>query len=175
MSRAERWRAALFLGACAALIVAALAFAASAQQATPPSAASPGRPRPAGLRLPAVARRAEARAERLSAGLRRSARRFLAAFFRYEVGEGGRALDAALRARAIPAFARRLLAAPPRPPSPGGFPPPARLRRLRVSFVSAGGERALVTGSALRGGLAEQFSFLFERRRSLWLASGPGQ
>ncbi len=170
MSGAGRRRAALFLLACGALIAAAFAFTAAPQRGAPPRArhAAPD------LRLPPLARRAEARAERLAGGLRRSARRFLAAFFRYEVGEGGRALAAALRTRATPAFAHELLA-PPRAPSPGGYPSPARLHTLQVAFLSPGGNRALLTGSARRGGVEEQFSFLFERHGSLWLASGPGQ
>jgi hypothetical protein len=175
MSAAERRRAALFLLASAALIAAALAFAGSAQHAVPPDAAPPGGSRPAVLRPPPVARRVEARAERLAGALRRSARGFLSAFCRYEVGEGGRALAVALRAAATPAFARRLLAMPPRPLAPAGYPPPARLGGLRISYLSAVGNRALVTATARRGARAEQLSFVFRRRGLAWLASGPGQ
>jgi hypothetical protein len=164
MAGAGRWRVALFLGCGAALLLAALAFSLGARQQSTPPTASAGSREPPALRLPRPTRRALARAERRSASLRRSARRFLAAFSRYEVGEGGRALDVVLRAAATPAFARRLLAAPPRaPPALGGYPPPARLGGLRITFLSAGGNRALVTASARRGARPEQLAFLFKR------------
>lgn len=168
-----RARTALFLLACAALIAAALAFGATGQRSEPSGGdATQGSPPTAALRPPSVTRRAEARAEHLAAGLRRSARGFLIAFFRYEVGERGPAITAALRVSATPAFADRLLAAPPRAPA-SGFPPPARLRSLHLGFVSAA-NRALLSGTASRGRRLEPFSFLFRRRGSAWLASGLG-
>lgn len=174
MSGAGRWRAALFFSLCAALIGTALLFAAGAERVPVRGADSLGSARPA-LSPPPAAQRAEARAERLAGALRRSAHRFLAAFCRYEVGEGGRALAVALRAAATPAFARRLLAIPPRPLAPAGYPPPARLGGLRISYLSAAGSRALVAAMARRGARAEQLSFVFRRRGRAWLASRPGQ
>lgn len=174
MGGGGRWRAAGFLLASAALVLAALAFTAARQREFSPGPPHRGTSTPA-LQLPSVTRKAAARAERLAFALRHSARRFLAAFFRYEVGEGGRRLAVALRASATPAFTRRLLGAPPRAASPAGYPPPARPGDLRVAFLSASADRALVSGAARRGGLAEQFSFVFERHGATWLASGPGQ
>lgn len=125
--------------------------------------------------MPPLVARAAARAERLANELRRSARRFLAAFLRYEVGQEGARLTAALRATATPSFAKRLLARPPRVPVAGRLPPPARLGRLQVGFLSGAATRALVSATAWRGPRPEELSFVFARRRSRWLASGPGQ
>lgn len=177
MDRAERRRAALFALVCAALVASALAFAAKG-----PSVGGAGRGN-AGSRslpvlqaadLPGPARRAVARTQERAAGLRRSARRFLTAFLAYEVGELDRSVASTLRATATAPFARRLLAIPPRAPA-GKFPPPARLRRLHIAFVSAGADRALLSGEAFRGTSSEQFSFLFELRQGRWLARAPGQ
>ena len=175
MSGAGRWRAALFFSPLRGADRHA-PFSSPRAPSAPPCArptrlAALARP----CARPPAAQRAEARAERRARALRRSARRFLAAFCRYEVGEGGRALAVALRAAATPAFARRLLAIPPRPLAPAGYPPPARLGGLRISFLSAAGNRALVAAMARRGARAEQLSFVFRRRGRAWLASGPGQ
>jgi hypothetical protein len=82
---------------------------------------------------------------------------------------------AALRTAATPGFARRLLAAPPRVPAAGAFSLPAKLGRLRVTFVSAAANRALISGQASRGAAPEEFSFVFVRTAAGWLASGPGE
>lgn len=49
-----------------------------------------------------------------------TARVFVRAFLRYEVRQGGRKVRDTLRRTATPAFARRLLSAPPRLPARGG-------------------------------------------------------
>lgn len=163
---AERWRFVAFCAACAALFAAALGFAGGAQP-------------PAPLLVPARsgAQPAESPAPGGAPGLRaavdRAARGFLAAFFRYEVGELGPGVRAALRAAATPGFVAELLAAPPR--RPPGRAPPAVLGRLSIAVVSVAPPRALISGSARRGRRPEPFSFLFEARDGAWLASGPGE
>ncbi len=163
---AERWRFVLFCAACVALFAAALGFAGGEQ---------PSGPVPAPAR--SVAQPAESAAPGGALGLRaaldRAARRFLAAFFRYEVGELGPGVQAALRGAATPGFAAELLAAPPRRPPVSS--PPAVLGRLSIAFVSVAPPRALIGGSARRGHRPEPFSFLFEAREGAWLASGPGE
>ena len=107
--------------------------------------------------------------------VRRSARRFLSAFFRYEVGETASSVERALRASATPRFAAGLLTAAPRAPASGEFPPPASLGRIEVAFVSVLPPRAVVSGVARRRGGSERFSFLFEHRGRAWLADGAGE
>lgn len=169
MARPPLGRLALFAALCALLLGAALAFSAIRPAAAP----SPAAPRSAATAppLPRAARRIERRAARSEAALRRAARPFLAAFLRYEAGAE---VAAALRASATSAFAARLLAAPPRPTEPG-YRPPARLGALRITFLSARADRALVRASAARAVGAEQLSFVFARRGGRWLAVGPGQ
>jgi hypothetical protein len=104
-----------------------------------------------------------------------SARHFLAAFFHYEVGETGVAVRRALSVYSTHAFYERLLRRPVAPVAAGGFPVRASLERLRVSFVSSTANRALVTGTAKRAGLPEEFSFVFSRGPTGWLASAPGE
>jgi hypothetical protein len=105
--------------------------------------------------------------------LRHRASRFLSAFLSYEVGHSGPAVRADLRATATPAFAADLLRGPPRPPA---VPlAPARLQDLSAVLTTLQPPRALISGSARRGGEVEQFSFLFGRTSSGWLASGPGE
>ena len=102
-----------------------------------------------------------------------AARRFLSAFFHYEVGELGPRVRRTLRSAATPGFAAELLGAPPR--APPRSPPAAIPGRLAIAAVSVLPPRALISGSARRGERSEQFSFLFEARRGAWLASGPGE
>ena len=171
MHGAPPGRLALFALCCVLLAAAALGFAqcgtAPAPRAGPPAVSVSG--------LPASARRLERRAARAEAVLRRAARPFLVAFLDYEAGRRGFAIAGALRAGATRAFAARLLDAPPLPSSPAGYPGPARLGELSVSFLSARPDSALVRASAERGGLPEQLSFLFARRGGRWVASAPGQ
>ena len=159
----RRWRLVLFCASCAALVAAALSFSDHRHRPAPaPTHATPAPPRSAASRV---------------AGLRvrlgGAARRFLSAFFHYEVGELGAGVRRALRSTATPGFAAELLDAPPR--RPPRSPPAAVPGQLAIAAVSVLPPRALVSGSARRGGRSEQFSFLFEARRGAWLASGAGE
>lgn len=170
---AERWRLALFYLAVAALAAAGVVFAGAGTGSTPtPTTASP----PAAARAPVVlpSSAAPPPVAALRASLGREAHRFLGVFFRYEVGARGPALRSAVRATATPAFAAELLGSPPPPPSRPLAP--ARPGRLTITLASVSPPRALVSGSASRGGpAAEQFSFLFEADHGAWLASGAGE
>lgn len=169
MNAARQARLVLFAVAAATIVAAALAFGFAAPDSRPEAGAEAKRevlPLSPGAVLRPRAERRE---------LRAAARRFLAAFFRYEVGDLAPKVKGALGETATRRFAAQLLAAPPRAPAAGRFPPRARLGRIALSFVSLTPPRAVVSGAALRGGRPEQFSFLFERRGSAWLASGPGQ
>jgi hypothetical protein len=173
MSSAELRRMVLFVFVSALLLASALAFARGGSDSEPPSS-EPTAPL---LRadVPAWARRTQHRALLLASQLRESARRFLAAFARYEVGRLSGAVKVALRETTTASFSRQLLEAPPARPPLGGFLGRARLARLDVRFVSADAQRALVSGDLRRGATPEEFSFLFVRRAGHWLASGPGQ
>jgi hypothetical protein len=166
---AQPWRVGLFVLTSAALLAAALAFAGSPSPHSPPP---PARSQ-LGATAPPESPSAAAGVARLRATLGAAARRFLVAFFRYEVGAAGPRVRAALRATATRGFAAELLAAPPRRLSralaaavPG---------RLRLAVASISPPRALVSGSAERDGEMEQFSFLFTARDGVWRASGPGE
>ena len=174
MSVPERRRAALFVIVCAILVGSALAFAAGDNQlgATgAPTSASGGAEGAVAQSPSGAAQREEQRLER---EVKTTARRFLAAFLPYEVGELGPGVRRALRAGSTPGFARQMLARPP-----GRAPPrmrsSARLGPIAVTFVSALPPRAVISATAERGAATEQISFVFERRGSSWLASGAGQ
>ncbi|HWB69766.1 MAG TPA: hypothetical protein VG518_07295, partial [Solirubrobacterales bacterium] len=109
---------------------------------------------------------------RTGAEVQAAARRFFAAYLRYEVGTVNAAVRAAIRRDAEPSFADVLLLHTPRAPRGGAFPPRAVLRGVDVSLQS--GERAIVEGSARRGRMPERFSFEFRRIGGAWLASGAG-
>ena len=172
---AESRHRGLFLAASALIVGAALLFGLAAPDPPPPSRAAGGGAAAAvsGFAAPSP-RLLAARSALLRDEVRTAARRFLAAFGRYEVGERGAGLARALRATATPGFAARLLAAPPRAPAAGRYPPRARLGRVEVAFVALSPPRAIVSGEARRGDAPAQFSFLFELRGRRWLASGPG-
>lgn len=102
-----------------------------------------------------------------------AARRFLAAFLPYEVGDATPAVQAALRAACTEEFAAQLLLAPPRPAA-AGLPRRARLAGIEVTLLSGAAPRALVSGALRRQGSPEGFAFLFERHGRRWLASGVG-
>jgi hypothetical protein len=104
-----------------------------------------------------------------------SARHFLDAFFRYEVGETVPAVRGALRSTSTHGFYERLLQRPVAPVAASGFPARASLERLKVSFISSTATRALVSGTARRAGLPEEFSFIFSQGPAGWLASAPGE
>jgi hypothetical protein len=116
-----------------------------------------------------------AQLNRRKAEVRVAARRFLTAFLRYEVGDLSPPVRHALRTNATRGFADRLLSYPPRRPAAGRFPPRATLQRLDIAFVSPLATRAVVSGTAGRGGLSEEFSFVLAYRGTTWLASGPGE
>jgi hypothetical protein len=115
-----------------------------------------------------------ARLEQRQIEVEAASRRFLAAFLRYEIGDMPPPVRRALRMTTTPEFARRLFNFPVRPAA-GRFPPPAELRRLDVEFVSSTGTLALVSGTAWRAALPEEFAFLFALRPAGWLASGPAE
>lgn len=173
MRSSELRRVVLFVFVSAALLASALAFARGGSDAGPP----PSEPSAPSLStdVPAWAKRTQHRVLSLASQLRESARRFLAAFARYEVGRLSGDARAALRDTTTAGFAAQLLEAPPSSPPSDGFLGPAHLARLEVRFVSADAQRALVSGELRRGPTPEEFSFLFVRRAGAWLASGPGQ
>lgn len=175
MSGPERRRVVLFAFVCVALVGSALAFAAGGNDlASLPAAPSGGDGGREAVARDAARAAAERGRRRLEREVRTAARSFLGAFLRYEVGELGPRVKRALRASATPRFAHELLAAPPRAP-PGGFPSPAAIGTIAVAFVSVLPPRVVVSAAGQRVGTAEQLSFVFERRGSIWLASGPGQ
>lgn len=170
----KRGRLVLFAAVSAAILASAFLFRAGHQgpvgtgsTAEESSASYAFTPRPSTTAL--LARLHEQRLE-----VEGSARRFLAAFFRYEVGETGAAVRRALSATSTHGFYRRLLQQPVAPVA-AGFPARASLERLKVSFVSSTASRALVTGTARRASLPEEFSFVFSRSPTGWLASAPGE
>ncbi|HWW67495.1 MAG TPA: hypothetical protein VNY83_05880 [Solirubrobacterales bacterium] len=168
---AQRLRLVLFCLACAALAAAAIGFAGGGQPPAPAPPPARSGVAPAAPLAPQPAASSEAAGLRATLG--HAARRFLAAFFRYEIGELGPGVRRALRAAATPGFAAELLVGPPRRPPPGI--PAAVPGRLTIAVASLSPPRALVSGAARRGGQAEQFSFVFEAVDGAWLASGPGE
>jgi hypothetical protein len=158
------FRPALFLAASAALIAVALFLHVSAAPQPPPPALSRSHPPP--LQRSGTAQ--------VRAALEPSARRFLRAFLRYEVGDSNQALTRSLRATATPAFAVKLLR---RPPRPARRSPPARatVGPLSLIFVSAQPPLVSVSATARRATGPEQLSFVFTRRHGRWLASAPGE
>ena len=173
MGSGELRRLVLFAFVSAVLLASALAFASAGSAPEPPSN-EPSAPS-LNVDVPAWARRTQLRAQSLASQLRQSARRFLAAFARYEVGQISAGVRIALRETTTSGFAAQLLGTPSAAPPLGGFLGKAHLAKLNVSFVSATADRALVSGDLRRGPRPEEFSFLFVRRGGGWLASGPGQ
>jgi hypothetical protein len=160
---AQRGRLALFCLSAALLVLAAILFSGGGQAPRSVSSSVASPPHARGERQVAA----------IASALRAAARRFLAAFFRYEAGEEDRSVRVALRATATPAFGGELLAAPPR--VVGRSLPPARLERLAITVIPVLPPRALISGEAGRGRRQEQFSFLFDLRRGAWLARGLGE
>ncbi len=172
MDGPRRSRVVLFALVCTALLGSVLAFGLGGNDlGNPAGRADPGKEK--GRRAAAAAAFAE-RSQHLHREVRAAARSFVAAFLRYEVGELGAGVMSTLRAFATVGFSRELLADRPRAAA-GGFPHAAALGQIAVAFVSAIPPRAVISGSARRGRSSEQFSFVFERRGRVWLASGPGQ
>jgi hypothetical protein len=173
MAAPERRRLILFLGVCAALAGSALAFALGGNELGAPRAVPTGVGGDGGAsgRVAIAAARSEQRLER---EVTVAARRFLAAFLPYEVGELTPSTTRALRRSATSSFAEEMLARPPTP-APPGMAAAAELGPIAVAFVSALPPRAVVSGSVDRGGFTERLSFVFERRGSAWLVSGAGE
>lgn len=169
MRAAPPWAVALFVLATVGLIAAALLLgrAADGDWSAPV-------PAPRASSLPASMPPALARVRREEAKLRAVAVRFLTAYLRYEVGESAPAIELGLRRSSSGAFARGLLAMPPRPAG-GSFPEPAELGVLDVVFLDASLRRAMLSGVAHRASGPEQFSFLLARRAPGWLVVGVGQ
>ena len=166
---AQRWRLGLFCVVCAVLLAAAIGFAGGGHSPAP--ARLPAKPEVVPAAPPP--RSAAGGAAGLRATLGGEARRFLSAFFRYEVGELGPGVRRTLRANATPGFAAELLSVPPRrPPS---APAAALPGQLAIAVASLSPPRAVVSGTARRGSEAEDFSFVFEAVDGAWLASGPGE
>jgi len=154
-------RAALFLALCAVLIAAAVALDSVNPTGVPEAPhfkSSPPQRQPSPVR----------------SALTSSARRFLLAFLRYEVGDLSPALTRSLRVSATHAFAAELLRTPPRPPrGPRGAAP--SLGPLAFATVSSEPPLVSVSGTAHRPTGPEQLSFVFELRHGRWLASAPGE
>ncbi len=166
---ASRGPIALFVVASAALIAAAVLFSRGGGW-TSPEVEPSGELAQAGPADDASARLARAEVE-----VKASARRFMAAFLRYEVGELTPAVRRDLRATTTSEFGRQLLTSPPRRPSAGGFPPHAELRELNVTFLTPQATLAVIDGASVRDGFPEEFGFAFTRSASGWLASGASQ
>lgn len=162
---------ALFCLCAVALVAAAIGLAATALEPF----AGPARPTARRAQAPAAATGLLVRERRSLAALRGSARPFLRAYLRYEVGRLGRSLTATLRAHCTARFAAELLDRRPRTGAALRDLHEARLLRIEPTFASASGERASLTATARRGGMTERLSFLFVRRRSGWLADGAGE
>jgi len=172
VERATPGRTMLFVAVSAALVAAAIALRHPAESSRPSGVVrAPQLDR--GAAVPA--RDVVLRLNRRHAEVRAAARRFLTAFLRYEVGDVSAQVRRTIRGAATQPFARRLLRRPPRRPATGSFPPRATLRSVYISFVSPRATRAVASGSALRGGLSEEFSFVLARHGGKWLASGPGE
>ena len=102
-----------------------------------------------------------------------SVRHFLLAFLSYEVGTGGAASAAAVRADASAGFADQLLA--PAVSATAGDPRRARLASLRIEPIAGHPGLILVSGLARRPSGPEPLSFLFAERDGRWLAIAPGE
>lgn len=118
--------------------------------------------------------------ERTRAEAEPAARRFFAAFSLYEVGRLDEEVGPELRAAATPAFAGRLLSAPPR--MPPGLSKPARAFLRRLEFVpgepDASGRRLVsgeLVGLVRRGGGEETIAIELRRSGGGWRVSGLGR
>ncbi|MQA76087.1 MAG: hypothetical protein GEU88_17430 [Solirubrobacterales bacterium] len=159
--------------------------AANPRDENPPSHADPAKqarpPRAAAADEPELGREREhppARVRRVQREARRGAlavaRRFFAAFSRYEVLEDDVALDRQLRATATSQLARELLEAPPR--LPPGMKPPAAARLVRTDFIAIAGAHGRVTEAqvvayAKRAGEASTLGLELLRVGEAWRVS----
>ena len=105
------------------------------------------------------------------------ARRFFVAFSRYELGDRDAGVERALRVNATAAFARELLAAPPRFVA-GARPAPATLGRVELVPGHSKGGRLLgaeIVGLTRRDEREEPLSIELEAERGGWRVSGLGR
>ena len=160
-----RDRTLLFAAVTAALITAALLLGHGADTATSP--ASPPR-----TDLPLAPRRPGPKASPGAPAA--SARRFLTAFLRYEVGDRDPSVARDLRRTSTHQFASDLLRDPPlrRGQAEGR---PATLGRLSIVPIPGDPPLVSVSATARRRSGPEQLSFVFELRGGRWLASAPGE
>lgn len=156
-------RAALFIAVAVALLAAGLLLRPGSRSVSPPIGIPASRPTPS-----------PARTHELRAALNPTARRFLTAFLRYEVGYRDGAASRSLRATATSGFAAELLRNPPEIPKHAPRSG-ATLGPLSIVTVSTDPPLASVTAVAHRSAGPEQLSFVFSRRRGRWLASAPGE
>lgn len=108
------------------------------------------------------------------------ARRFFAAFARYELGELDPCIEASLRATATGAFARELIATPPRIPQPVRELGVAVLRRLEFVPGQIDGRKdglltAELVGSVERGGERTPIAIELAREGGEWRVAGIGR
>jgi hypothetical protein len=118
-----------------------------------------------------------ARYERIRRRSEPVARRFIAAFARYELGASEAGVARALRASATRAFAGELLDAPPRV---GSAPAPASLRLEGVELVPGAVARGRVetvvlVGRLLRGRRSQPIAIELRRRARGWAVAGLGR
>lgn len=171
-SDSQTRRVALFVAVSVVIVAAAVLFSLAGSDAeyAPPTTARKVAPT---VQSPAPL---EGRgAERVRDQVVAAARRFLSAFFRYEVGDLSPRVQQTLRASATPEFATELLSTPPHPTPSTRLDDPAELGKIQVKFVSFVPPRAVVSGAARRHHVFEEFSFLVELHGSVWLVGGPGQ
>lgn len=119
-----------------------------------------------------VAQRVAGETARLHAQVELAARRFLAPYFRYEVGDIDARVRRELRATATPEFATALLAVPPRAPAGGEFPPLAQAQSFAINLSQSTAFHAFVDIAARRAAAPEHLSFEFEYDDGGWRASG---
>lgn len=167
MPRESKPRPVVFFAVSLLLVASGVAFSRSEFSPRADGEGQPVEPTPSQL-----ARRVATETARLHAQVELAAKRFLPAFFRYEVGDIDARVRRELHATATPEFAAALLAIPPRPPRRGGFPLPARLQSLTVNFAEGAAFNAFVDGVALRGATPQRLSFEFEYSQGRWRASG---
>jgi hypothetical protein len=103
------------------------------------------------------------------------ARRFLAAFLASEAGDQTPRTRRAVRATSGRRLAGQILAAPRTSAGARGPVAVGHLRALRLHRLPGHTGLLLASGTAIRPGGPEAFSFLFARRGGRWLAIAPGE
>jgi hypothetical protein len=103
------------------------------------------------------------------------ARRFLAAFLAFEAGDQTPRTRRAVRATSGRRLAGQILAAPRTSAGARGPVAVGHLRALRLHRLPGDTGLLLASGTAIRPGGPEAFSFIFARRGGRWLAIAPGE